>query len=83
VSAIVPEAYAGRIESLLLALDQQQWGTFDPTTSTLSLHERAEVGDEDLLNNVSTQTILYGGAVYAMEQRNMPDKTVLAAAYRY
>lgn len=83
VSAIVPEAYAGRIESLFLALDQQQWGTFDPTTSTLSLYERAEAGDEDLLDNVSTQTILHGGAVYAMEQRNMPGKAVLAAVYRY
>jgi hypothetical protein len=83
VSAIVPAAYSGRIDSLFLALDQEQWGTFDPTTSTLHLHEIAESGDEDLLDLVATQTILYGGAVYAAERRNMPDKTVLAAVYRY
>lgn len=83
VSAIVPAAYVGRIESLFLAFDQEQWGMFDPITSTLHLHETAEAGDEDLLDLVATQTILHGGAVYAVERRNMPDRTVLAVVYRY
>ena len=83
VSDIVPAAYYGRIDSLFIAIDQEQWGTFDPTTSTIHLHETAEPGDEDLLDLAATQTILHGGAVYAAERRIMPDKTLLAALYRY
>jgi hypothetical protein len=83
VSAIVPKAYMGCIESLFLAVDQEQWGTFDPATYTFHAHETAEPGDEDLLDLVASQTILYGGTVYATEQKNMPDKALLAAVYRY
>lgn len=83
VSAIVPKAYMGGIESLFLAIDQEQWGSFDPATSTFHAHETAEPGDEDLLDLVATQTILHGGTVYATEQRNMPNNAILAAVYRY
>jgi hypothetical protein len=82
VSAIVPAAWYGHIESLFVALDQEQWGTFDPTTYTLDLHETATPGDEDLLDLAARQTILHGGAVYALEQDHMPDKAWLAAVYR-
>jgi len=83
VSAIVPAAYYGRIESLLLSVDQEQWGTFDPKTLTIHMHETAEPGDEDLLDLAATQTILHNGAVYALERRNMPGHVLLAALYRY
>ena len=83
LSAIVPAAYYGRIECLLLSIDQEQWGTFDPQTSTLHLHESAELGDEDLLDLVATQTLLHGGAVHVMERGDMPDQVLLAALYRY
>jgi hypothetical protein len=83
VSAIVPAAYYGHIDSLLLSPDQEQWGTFDPKTFTIHLHEIAESGDEDLLDLAATQTILHGGSVYAVERENMPDSALLAAVYRY
>jgi hypothetical protein len=82
VSALVPAAWYGRIESLFVALDQEQWGTFEPATYTLDLHETAAPGDEDLLELAARQTILHGGAVYALEQDHMPDKALLAAVYR-
>ncbi len=82
VSALVPAACYGQIESLFVALDQEQWGTFDPATYTLDLHETAASGDEDVLDLAARQTILHGGAVYALEQDHMPDKAVLAAIYR-
>lgn len=82
VSVLVPAACYGQIESLFVALDQQQWGTFDPTTYTLDLHETAVAGDEDLLDLAVRETILHGGAVYALEQDHMPDKAFLAAVYR-
>lgn len=82
VSALVPAACYGHIESLFVALDQEQWGTFEPATYTLELHETAASGDEDLLDLAARQTILHGGAVYSLEQDQMPDKALLAAVYR-
>jgi hypothetical protein len=82
VSALVPAAWYGHIESLFVALDQEQWGTFEPATYTLDLHETAAPGDEDLLDLAARQTILHGGAVYALKRDHMPDKAVLAAVYR-
>lgn len=83
VSEIIPAAYDRRVASLFVAKDQEQWGTFDPATSTLQVHEQAEQGDEDLLDLAATQTLLHGGAVYAVEQTAMPDDAPLAAVFRY
>jgi len=82
VSALVPAACYGQIESLFVALDQEQWGTFEPATYRLDLHETAAPGDEDLLDLAARQTILHGGAVYTLERDRMPEKALLAAVYR-
>jgi len=82
-SEIVPAAYYGRVESLFVAVDQEQWGSFDPATETLQIHELVEPGDEDLLDLAATQTLLHGGAVYAVEQAQMPAGVPLAAVFRY
>jgi Bacterial archaeo-eukaryotic release factor family 7 len=82
-SEIVPAAYYGRVASLFIARDQEQWGTFDPATDTLQIHEQAEPGDEDLLDLAATQTLLHGGSVYAVEQTSRPDEAPLAAVFRY
>ncbi len=60
-SEIVPAAYYGRVASLFVAIDQEQWGTFDPATDTLQVHEQAQPGDEDLLDLAATQTLQHDG----------------------
>jgi len=82
-SEIVPAAYYGRVASLFVSVDQEQWGTFDPATATLQIHQQAEPGDEDLLDLAATQTLLHGGSVYAVEQAQMPAEAPLAAVFRY
>ena len=82
-SEIVPAAYYGRVASLFVARDQEQWGTFDPATDTLQVHEQAQPGDEDLLDLAATQTLQHDGVVYAVEQTGMPDEAPLAAVFRY
>src|SRR5260370_28636223 len=82
-SEIVPAVYYGRVASLFVARDQEQWGTFDPATGTLQIHEQAQPGDEDLLDLAATQTLLHDGSVYAVEQSAMPDEAPLAAVFRY
>lgn len=83
VSEVVPAAFEGRVRDLLVAIDQDQWGTYDPVTYTVSIHESAEMADEDLLDLAARQTLLHGGAVYALAQDTMPRHALLAAVYRY
>lgn len=82
-SEIVPAAYYGRVASLFVAVDQEQWGSFDPATDTLQIRQQAEPGDEDLLDLAATQTLLHGGSVYAVEQAQMPAEAPLTAVFRY
>ena len=82
-SEIVPAASYGRVARLFVAVDEEQWGTFDAATDTLRIHQQAEPGDEDLLDLAATQTLLHGGSVYAVEQAQMPVKAPLAAVFRF
>ncbi|MHB9072548.1 MAG: baeRF3 domain-containing protein [Desulfobaccales bacterium] len=80
---IVPGAYHGRVECLFVAVARQQWGDYDPGTNRVDLHVTPQPGSFDLLDLAATQTLLNGGAVYAVEPSEMPDKTLLAAVFRY
>jgi Bacterial archaeo-eukaryotic release factor family 3 len=80
---IVPAAYFGRVDILFVALDSRQWGTFDPGTAEVSLHEEAASGDGDLLDCAAVQTLLNGGNVYALDHEEMPDGAIMASVLRY
>ncbi len=80
---VVPAAYHGRVEVLFVAVGTHQWGTFDPDTDAVRLHEKAEPGDEDLLDFVAVQTLANRGSVYAIEPEKVPDGALLAAVFRY
>jgi hypothetical protein len=83
VRNIIPAAYDGRIESLFLRADQEQWGTFNPATRALHVHLPPRFNDDDLLDIAATQTLLHGGSVYVVERTDMPDEGPLAAVLRY
>ena len=83
VSEIVPAAYDGRVKDLFLAIDQEQWGSYEPAAYTMHMHELAEASDEDLLDLAARQTLLHSGSIYALTQENMPGRSLLAAVYRY
>jgi hypothetical protein len=80
---IVPAAYHGRLEVLFVAVGRQQWGDFDPAANRVDLHPEPQPGSFDVLDLAATQTLLHGGAVYAVEPSTMPDDTWLAAVFRY
>ncbi len=80
---IIPAAYYQRVDSLLVAVDQQQWGLFDPSSETVYLHQDKETGDEDLLDLAATHTLLNGGTVYAVPPEQIPFSTPVAAIFRY
>ncbi|MGH2414039.1 MAG: hypothetical protein ACRDEA_10180, partial [Microcystaceae cyanobacterium] len=83
LKAIIPAAYYQKIDSLLVASSQQQWGLFDPTSETVYLHQEEETGDEDLLDFAAAHTLLNGGTVYAVEPEQVPFSTPVVAIFRY
>jgi hypothetical protein len=83
IREIMPAAYYGQIGSLFVAIDQELWGHYDPTSNTIHVHKEARFRDDDLLDEAATQTILHGGSVYVVEQAKIPGESVLAAVFRY
>jgi hypothetical protein len=80
---VVPAAYHGRVDTLFVAVGLQWWGAFDLDTNAVHLHERAEPGDEDLLDLAAAYTLLNRGTVYAVEPEKVPDNARLVAVFRY
>lgn len=83
VAEILPAAYYGRVDTLLVAVGVQQWGSFDPGTGEVHLHTQEEPGDQDLLDLAAFYTVLNSGTVYATEPDQVPDHALLAAVFRY
>lgn len=81
--AIVPAAYGGRVDTLFVAAGQRRWGSFDPASGALTLHESAGPNDAELLDLAAIQTIRHGGMVYAIAPEQLPDAAPLAAILRY
>ncbi len=81
LEAILAAAYAGRVETLFVALGRQVWGVFDPSSGRVERHEPAWVGDVDLLDFAAAYTLRHGGTVYAVEPRQVPSGTEMAAIF--
>ena len=80
---ILPAAYHGRVELLFVAVGRQQWGDYDPGTRQVQVYSEAQPGSFDILDLAATQTLLHGGAVYAVEPAEVPEEADLAAVFRY
>ena len=79
---ILPAAHHGRVETLFVTTEVQQWGIFNPVTNEIELHDPKESGDEPLLDLAAVQTYLKGGIVYIMEPGKVPGGSY-AAVLRY
>lgn len=83
VEDVAARAFEGRIDSLIVAIYRQVWGTFDPQTLIATVHPQKQDGDRDLLEFAAGQTLLNGGDVYGVEAAQVPSGGMLAAVYRY
>lgn len=83
VKDIVPAAFHGRVETLFVALDVEQWGSFDLNTNTVDIHAERQNIDDDMLNLAAIQTLLHGGNVYADESEQLPEQAQIAAIFRH
>jgi hypothetical protein len=85
IEEIVPAAFYGRVDKLVLAVDTQIWGIFDPQTGEVA-HSQDHQGEEDdlvLSDFAAMQTLLNGGTVFGLSQGEMPGGSSMIAILRY
>jgi len=61
------------VADLFVALGVQVRGSFERSANTVYIDEGTGIGDEDLLDLATIQTILNGGTVYTVEPKQVPD----------
>jgi hypothetical protein len=80
---IVHASYLGRVDSLLVTVGRERWGTFDPESGAVFLHHTPQAGDLDLADFAAMQTLRHGGLVYPLQPAEAPDTIAAAAVFRY
>lgn len=83
VAEAVLAAHHGRVAVLFVAVGVQVWGRFDPENNRVDLHATPQLGDEDLLDFTAIQTLLKGGAVFAVSPEKVPHQAHVAAVLRH
>ncbi|MFO0969930.1 MAG: hypothetical protein U0793_30625 [Gemmataceae bacterium] len=79
IEAVLPEAYAGRIQTLFVASDRHVWGVFDPVRGSIESKAAPAFGTDDLLDLAAAFTLAHGHAVHVMPMSQVPgDKDVAA-----
>ena len=83
VEPVVRAAHDGRVATLFVSLDDQQWGRFDSDSRTAELHDQRQPGDQDLLDLAAVRACLTGAVVHAVTRSEVPADAPLAALFRY
>lgn len=76
-------AMGGRVGTLLVAEKAVVWGTFDETEHRAEIHSRRQVGDIELLNAATVETLRSGGTVYVTDESSIAGDSPVAALLRY
>ncbi|MGC8490593.1 MAG: hypothetical protein ACP5SH_02535 [Syntrophobacteraceae bacterium] len=82
IADILPGADSGRVDTLFVDTDAQQWGKYDPASGNVEVHSERQTGDEDLLDLAFANAYLSGATVYGLSSPEMPGKDA-AAIFRY
>lgn len=80
---IVPAAYYGRVESIFVSHDAQQWGWFDPESGDVLLEDSQTPQNEDLYDFAASQTFQNRGLVFMVNPDEVPGGGKVAATLRY
>ena len=83
LKTILAAAYQGRVESVFVNTQVQEWGTFEPSSGRMHLDSPPQDGSEDLLDFAAIQTYLHGGKVFAVGREQIPSHADIAAQLRY
>ncbi|HKZ43584.1 MAG TPA: hypothetical protein VJZ78_00940 [Anaerolineales bacterium] len=85
IERIVTAAFNGRVEKLILSIENQIWGSFDPIDGKviLSINGQSKTNNLALLDFTALNTLKNGGVVCALSQDEMPTESPVAAVFRY
>jgi hypothetical protein len=85
VEEIVAAAFNGRVDKLILSVENQVWGTFNPDTGKVirDSEEQSKQNNIPLIDFAAMKTLQNGGAVYTLSQTEMPTDSPIAAVFRY
>lgn len=83
LAEIVPAAFSGRIEKLIVAEGIQVWGTYQPDGEATEIQEKPAADRVDLLDLAAIHTVLNGGLVYTAEPGALPENGPVIALFRY
>lgn len=75
-------AAAGQVATVFVALDHEQWGSYDAATGLVALHNERQPADEDLLNLIALETLRHNGSVFVVPSAAMPGGASSAAILR-
>ncbi|MBI2853506.1 MAG: hypothetical protein HYX87_01115 [Chloroflexi bacterium] len=80
---VVLAAGDGIIWILFVAPEAKRWGVVDLDQRRVTLHDKPEAGDQELLEFITGRTLLTGGTVYTLEADKLPDGSPASAILRY
>ncbi len=79
---IVETGYQGKVDTLMVALDQQEWGKFDSATGRATGDKERTLNSEDLLNLAAVFALRHGATVYGFSANELPQEARAAAIFR-
>jgi hypothetical protein len=85
VGKIVAAAFSGKVDKLVLAVETQIWGKFNPDTGKVIRNPEGQSKQDDLalLDFAAMKTLENGGMIYTLTQEEMPTDSPIAAVFRY
>lgn len=85
VEEIVAAAFNGRVDKLILSVENQIWGAFNPKDGKVirSPNGQSKKYNIPLLDFTAMNTLQNGGTVCALSQDEMPTDSPIAAVFRY
>ncbi|REJ70062.1 MAG: hypothetical protein DWQ31_02270 [Planctomycetota bacterium] len=80
LNVLISAANEGRIDTLFVAEDRQEWGSFDDGRPATHVAQNGNSGEVELLDYLATETLLNSGSVFAMPAESLPSADQPAAA---
>ena len=80
---VLPAAYDGRVDVVVVASDETLAGRFDPEARTLQTKAVANGEEEDLLNEAAVVSLRNGGRAFALPKERIPRRAPAVAVLRY
>ncbi len=85
IEEIVAAAFNGRVDKLILSVENQIWGSFNPKNGKVirSSNGQSKEYNLALLDFTAMNTLQNGGTICALSQDEMPTDSPIAAVFRY